>query len=202
MWTYTPRESGWITGTAPALSDFQAIEDDIHTWGGNVNGGNNQLTNCAAVAHGVLTLAVATGSSGAQALEISATGAGAQPAIGFYVPSGVSTHQRARLIYDGGAVVTGGGWVFQSLTDAGSFGANLMTLVQSTGMLGVNTVTPTVSGTGKVHFSGDTARIVDAANTPASSAATGNDGEFRIGAAGLLYVHIAGSWYKFTGVTF
>jgi hypothetical protein len=55
-WTYTPRTgttasggSPWTTGYSIALSDVFAIQDDIQTWGGDVNAGGHNLTNCAGV---------------------------------------------------------------------------------------------------------------------------------------------------------
>jgi hypothetical protein len=71
-------------------------------------------------------------------LELSQT----QPGLGFYSPSGVATHQRGRLVYDGGQNITGGGWIFQGLTDAGAFAANLVTIIQSNGYMGLGTVSP------------------------------------------------------------
>lgn len=46
-WLYDPIGAGWIVGTVPGLADFQHIEQDVHTWGGNVNAGTNSLTNLA-----------------------------------------------------------------------------------------------------------------------------------------------------------
>jgi hypothetical protein len=55
-WTYTPDTgttgSGgapWTTGYSVALSDFVAAENDIHTWGGDVNAGTHKLTNCTGI---------------------------------------------------------------------------------------------------------------------------------------------------------
>lgn len=44
--------SGWVTGNPVGASDLNAIAADIHTWGGNVDGGRYGLTNA-----GFLTLA-------------------------------------------------------------------------------------------------------------------------------------------------
>lgn len=51
-------------------------------------------------------------------------------------------NQVGRIVYDGGTVVTGGGWVFQKMTDAGAFSANLVTIIQNTGNVGIGTLTP------------------------------------------------------------
>lgn len=53
-----------------------------------------------------------------------------------------SGNQKGRLTYDGGTAVTGGGWIFQKLTDAGAFSENLVTIVQDTGYVGLGTITP------------------------------------------------------------
>lgn len=63
------------------------------------------------------------------------------------------------------------------------------------GSVGIGTTNPSCSGTGKVHFSGDTARIVDTARTPANSAAAGNDGEICWDAS-YIYVHVSGGWKR------
>lgn len=51
-------------------------------------------------------------------------------------------NQVGRIVYDGGTVVTGGGWVFQKMTDAGAFSANLVTIIQNTGNVGIGNITP------------------------------------------------------------
>ena len=72
--------------------------------------------------------------------------------------------------------------------------------IDSAGKLGLS-VTPVVSGTGKFHHSGDTCRIVDAANAPANSAAAGNLGELRL-SGGYLYYHDGTNWRRAAGSTF
>jgi hypothetical protein len=70
--------------------------------------------------------------------------------------SGTVGNKTGRLIYDGGGVVTGGGWVFQKATDAGGFAANLLSIVQNTGNIGIGTITPATQlhTTGTVRFAG------------------------------------------------
>lgn len=81
--------------------------------------------------------------------------AGSQPSLGFFSSGGVATHLRGRLIYDGGDNVPGGGFMFQSLTDAGGFAANLVTIVQATGYVGIGIAIPdamlTVNGQCNVY---------------------------------------------------
>jgi len=68
--------------------------------------------------------------------------ASSQPGITWSATGGVASHQRARMLYDGGGAITGGGWVFQRLNDDGSFAANLGTLVSASGRLGLQTLNP------------------------------------------------------------
>ena len=43
-WTFNP--ASWTNGvTVPHVADFQAMAADLHTWGGNVDAGGNQLVN-------------------------------------------------------------------------------------------------------------------------------------------------------------
>jgi len=77
--------------------------------------------------------------------------------------------------------------------------ANTLTL--NAGKVCVGISSATVSGTGLLHHHGDTARIVDAANTPANSAAAGNDGEVRMDNS-YVYVHTGGSWRRAAVSTF
>lgn len=71
-------------------------------------------------------------------LHLNATGQSA------FLMSDVTTtgNQLGRIVYDGGSIVTGGGWVFQKMNDAGAFVANLVTVVQNTGNVGIGTITP------------------------------------------------------------
>ena len=62
-------------------------------------------------------------------------------------------------------------------------------------VLGVNTTTPTVSGTGHIHISGNTARVMDTARTPASSSEACNPGEVFFDAT-YLYVCTASATIK------
>jgi len=72
--------------------------------------------------------------------------------------SGTVGNKVGRVVYDGGNVVTGGGWVFQKATDAGLFSANLFTIVQNTGNVGIGTITPAAQfhTTAGVRFAGIT----------------------------------------------
>ena len=74
-------------------------------------------------------------------------------------------------------------------------------IVDRSGRLGVGSTAPSISGTGKFHHSGDTCRIVDAANAPANSAAVGNLGELRL-SGGYLYYHDGTNWRRAAGSTF
>jgi hypothetical protein len=70
--------------------------------------------------------------------------------------SGTAGNKVGRLIYDGGAIVPGGGWTFQKVTDAGVFTANLVTIIQNTGNVGLGTTAPAVQlhTTAGVRFGG------------------------------------------------
>jgi hypothetical protein len=72
--------------------------------------------------------------------------------------SGTVGNKIGRLVYDGGTFVTGGGWVFQKATDTGGFAANLVTIIQNTGNVGIGTITPAAQlhTTGSVRFAGVT----------------------------------------------
>ena len=79
--------------------------------------------------------------------------------------------------------------------------ANNICLCPTTGNLGVGVASPIISGTGKIHGSGNTARITDASRTPANSAAPGNDGEICYDNS-FIYVHTGGSWRRAALATF
>lgn len=91
-----------------------------------------------------------------------------------------------------------GQWHFAT-TGASGFGVRFF--IDSDGKIGLNTTSPTVSGTGKLHSAGDTARITDASRTPANSAAAGNDGEICYD-SNYIYVHTGGSWRRTAIATF
>lgn len=82
-------------------------------------------------------------------------------------------NQLGRIVYDGGSVIAGGGWVFQSLTDVGGFVANLMTVVKATGNVGIGTIAPAqkLSVAGIVESTSGGIKFPDA--TTQSSAACG-----------------------------
>ncbi len=67
----------------------------------------------------------------------------AQPDIIFQSVAGDTGQKFGKILYDGrDGTLTGGGWVWQALTDAGAFSANLMVLTQATGRLGLGTLEP------------------------------------------------------------
>jgi hypothetical protein len=70
--------------------------------------------------------------------------------------SGTAGNKIGRLVYDGGGIIPGGGWTFQKATDAGVFAANLVTIVQNTGNVGIGTNTPVaqLQTTAGVRFGG------------------------------------------------
>ncbi len=93
--------------------------------GGSLNG----------VVIGGTTPAAVTGTS----LKIAS---GGQGPIDFFDAAGVATHKWGRYLYDGGETVAGGGWVWQTMTDAGAYVADLNAMLQSNGYLGMGTLTP------------------------------------------------------------
>ena len=66
-----------------------------------------------------------------------------RPAIEFESGSGDTNQKRATILYDGrDATLTGGGFIWQRLTDGGAFSANLMALTSAAGLLGLQTLEP------------------------------------------------------------
>lgn len=80
-----------------------------------------------------------------------------------------SGNQLGRIVYDGGTTITGGGWVFQKMTDAGAFSANLVTIVQNTGNVGIGTTAP--SRPFHVSTSAIVAALIENTGAGANSAA-------------------------------
>jgi hypothetical protein len=64
-----------------------------------------------------------------------------------------------------------------------------------TGNIGIGTTSPTISGTGRLHVSGNTARPFDATRTPASSSEACNAGEVVFDAS-YVYVCVATNTWK------
>jgi hypothetical protein len=90
----------------------------------------NTLRNCAAP---ISSPQFATGA------EITSSG---QPVFLMSETSGTAGHALGRIIYDGGAVIAGGGWVFQKMSDAGDFAANLVTVLQNAPAIGIGALVP------------------------------------------------------------
>jgi hypothetical protein len=156
-WTYTPRTgttasggSPWTTGYSIALSDVFAIQDDIQTWGGDVNAGGHKLTNCAGV-QGAGTAAVTVGSA---SVQITGNfGVGVTPAVvldvngpltlggvvqQWRVFSGVTAQMRAH-----------GSTAWPEFGTATNHGLHFMTnaatqmTLDASGKLGIGTISPT-----------------------------------------------------------
>jgi len=66
--------------------------------------------------------------------------------------------------------------------------------IDKNGIVGINQLTPVISGTGKLHMTADTMRL-DTARTPASAAAAGNAGEI-CWDANYLYICVATNTWK------
>ncbi len=82
---------------------------------------------------------------------------------------------------------------FGKMTDA--FGAFDQMALDTNGKLGIGTQTPTVSGTGKLHAAGNTARPFDTAQTPASNDGACNTGEIAYDTS-FIYVCLGGGDWK------
>ncbi len=70
------------------------------------------------------------------------------------------------------------------------------------GNVGIGTSSPAISGTGKLHVAGNTARIVDTARTPATSAETCNVGEFSFDPNFIYVCTSASTWKRATLAAF
>ena len=71
-------------------------------------------------------------------LEVASSG---QPIVGWFATSGLSGNQRGALLWDGGAALGVGGWVFQKRTDAGAFSSNSVVILNS-GKVGIGGSVP------------------------------------------------------------
>jgi hypothetical protein len=71
---------------------------------------------------------------------------------------------------------------------------DMLAILQTTGIVGIGTIAPVISGTGKLHMAGDTIRL-DTARTPASAGAAGNVGEV-CWDSGFIYVCVATNTWK------
>ena len=67
--------------------------------------------------------------------------------------------------------------------------------LQASGKMGLGTATPVVSGTGKLHNSGDTIRAIDQLRTPASATESCNRGEITFDTS-FIYVCVADNTWK------
>ena len=76
-----------------------------------------------------------------------------------------------------------------------------ITLCELGGQIGIGVNQPTISGTGVLHCSGDTVRLIPTGRTPANSAAAGNDGEM-CADNNFVYLHTGGSWRRAALATF
>ena len=102
-------------------------------WASDIDGANHKLYNVSAVGIGT--------PNPLSPLELASTG---QPEMMWYQSTGVAGGKRGRIIYDGGAGVPGGGWVFQGLNDSGGFQTNAFAVFKS-GKISVGGVLNTVS---------------------------------------------------------
>ena len=198
-WQYDPIGAGWIVGTVPGLADFQHIEDDIHTWGGDVNAGGHQLTNLAGITMSSTGVGVGYNSNALSRFPFVNSNTGSSTRMDIQIGTGLGPLDMY-IGVDGGSAYGNGEQAYIDSPSPLLFTAPKVIFPSATG-IGIGNNNPTCSGTGKVHFSGDTARIVDASNTPANSAATGNDGEVRMDSS-YIYIHSGGSWRRAAVSTF
>jgi hypothetical protein len=75
-----------------------------------------------------------------------------------------------------------------------STGAEILSLT-SGNKVGIGTTSPTISGTGKLHSAGDTARVFDTSRTPASSSEACNTGEITFDSS-FIYVCVSSNTWK------
>jgi hypothetical protein len=150
-WTYTPRTgttasggSPWTTGYSIALSDVFAIQDDLATWGGDVNAGGHSLTNLAGLSSsGAMTFTTA-------GVERARIASGGNVGIGSTSPAAMlhisqptfSTYnlkvQTASAIYGICAGSAG-----ELIVDDVTLGARRLTFLATTGYCGIGTTGPT-----------------------------------------------------------
>ncbi len=83
-----------------------------------------------------------------------------------------------------------GGW--NNNNDKGSVKVSIL----ENGSVGIGTVSPTISGTGKLHVAGNTARPFDAVRTPATAAEACNIGEVAFDAAYAYFCVAANTWRR------
>lgn len=74
-------------------------------------------------------------------------------------------------------------------------GIVVFTIWDSHRTVGIGTTSPSITGSGKLHVSGDTARVFDATNTPSSSSASGYIGEMRFD-SNYLYICVTSNTWK------
>lgn len=168
-------------------------------------------TNASNISTGTLPNARTTATSANLANAIVARDASGQINVGTIDVNGNALLRGYNTIYGNSGLVLGayygtGDALFSSgftnATDLGfraigrigfsTSGALAPHMVLANAALGVGTISPTISGTGKLHASGNTARVFDAARTPGSSGEACNIGEMFFDAS-YLYVCIGGS---------
>jgi hypothetical protein len=198
-WSYDP--SAWVDGSPVVhATDFQHIAADIHTWGGDVNAGAHNLTNVAGLSYpGVMTISGATlGTSGIRLTPTTGSGAlsvggsgSADDKLFLECFNNAASGSAAEVWLTGYAVAA-----MPKLFVV----ATTVTYGSTTGF-GIGTSSPTVSGTGILHVTGNTTRLLDTSRTPANSAASGNDGEVCMDNS-YVYIHTGGSWRRAAVSTF
>lgn len=164
-----------VNGAFINASDINAAYAAVRNWGGNVDAGGNALSNALSVT--------------AQSLTADTPAGGGQAALNFRATSGgIAGKQRSRLIWDNGTS-TLGSWVFQSLTDAGVYQANVLQITAD-GSLAVG-----LNNLGQFGGASGVISIANATVAPSSGTPTPN-GVLIWAAGGHAYVRNA------AGVTF
>lgn len=191
--------SSWSNSDPFNASVINDIDDDFRTWGGNVDAGGYSLTNAAGVTANVLS-AIDTG-TGSNRLLVSSGQTGTTPRSNVVarLQTTASGRDVAIQLSDNVANAAEVGMVGGALYFCTS-GAEKARL-DSAGVMGIGTASPSVSSSGKLHVAGDTVRLFPASRTPANSAATGNDGEMCADGS-YVYVRSGGSWRRAALSTF
>jgi len=207
----------WINSEKPQGVDINNIGNDIRTWGDDVNANSKKLSNLAEL-HGASNiikfftnaveaarfdanrkLGILTTSPngrltlGSEADDVSLSGTGNTQGLHFYA------RQFGNCMID--ALVSGASSSALTLRNYNNGTYHTLLHGDANGRVCVGGASGGVSGTGKFQHIGNTIRLIDNARTPASSADTGNAGEYCID-TGFIYVHSGGSWRRAAIATF
>ena len=180
----------YASGTGLTAAHINGIGNDLRAWGGNVDAAGNALANLATL--NVLTIAPQASFPSIMILTLAGVGSAE-----LRISNGATNDDSMYLeFFDHLGAGSAAGVYF-----TGYVGGDMPKLAFLATKLGIGTASPTVSGTGRLHVVGDTARLTPTARTPANSAAAGNDGEWCADSS-YVYVHTGGSWRRAAVATF